>query len=93
MVLQTRLSSATLKKIHKSRKSKSKTHRNKTHISKSLKASPRDYYYSQTTSYTKSIENGKMSEQGMEVIDSSNSKTLTIRKLKNGVMSESQIPK
>lgn len=87
------ISNSTLKKINKSRKSRGKSRRNKKHISKSLKTVPRDYYYSQTTSYTKSIQNGKVSEQGMEVIDSSNNKTLTVRKLKNGVMSESHIPK
>ena len=88
-----RVSKSTLKKINNSRKSRNKTRRNKKHTSQSLKASPQDYYYSQTTSYSKAIQNGKVSEQGMEVIDSSNSKMLTVRKLKNGVMSESQIPK
>ena len=87
------VSKSTLKKINKSRKSRSKSRRNKKHISKSLKATPQNYYYSQTTSYSKSIQNGKMSEQGMEVIDSSNNNMITVRKLKDGVMSESHIPK
>ena len=88
------ISKKTLKKISKGKKSRSKTKRNRRHLSKSLQFnSPQEYYYSKSTSYTKKVENGKVEEHGLEIIDNSKSNKLVIRKLDNGKMVESMLPK
>ena len=88
------VSKKTLKKISKAKKSRSKSRRNRKHISKLLDSNlPQQYYYSQSTSYTKKVEDGKVEEHGLEVIDNSKSNKLVIRKLDNGKIVESMVPK
>lgn len=86
-------SKQTLKKIAKSKKSRSKSHRNRKHLSKSLKNTPQQYYFAKSSSYVKKEHNGKVEEHGMEVIDTSASNKLLVRKLNNGKVVESMIPK
>lgn len=97
-----RLSSKTMKKLRKTKKSKSKTKRNKKHISQSLKTAPlsnkqskskSQYYYSQSSSYSSIFKDGKKTEHGLEVIDSSNSNKMLVRKLNNGKIVESMVSK
>jgi len=87
------VSTKTLKKIKNTRKSKSKTRRNKKALSKSIKQSPKEYYYSHTSSYSKKIVNGDVSEKGVEVLNSSDSNNILVRKMKNGKIIEMKIPK
>ena len=92
--ISSRVSNHTLKKIRKSKKSRSKTRCNKAHISKSLKSTtPQQYYYSQSSSYVKKFSNGIVEEHGVEVVDSSNSDKILVRKLNNGKVVESAIAK
>ena len=94
-----RVSGKTLKKIKKSKKSRSKTKRNKKHLNKTLGLLPknqlktRQYYYSQASSYVSKMQDGKVEEHGLEVVDSSDRDNMLVRKMNNGKVVESMIPK
>ena len=88
-----KISKKTLTKIKKSKKSRSKTKRNKKHMTHTLSTTPQTYYYTHSSSYSKKTQNGKSEEHGLEVIDTSNAKNLLVRKLNNGKLIETHIPK
>ena len=87
------VSKRTLRKMKKAKKSRSKSKRNKNAVKRTMKQTPRNYYYTHTSSYSKKIVNGKVSEKAMEVLNSSNSNSILVRKMENGKVKEAEIPK
>ena len=92
-----RVSPRTLKKIRKSKKSRSKSLRHKKHTTNSLKLSPQQYYLAKSSysSSSKITQNGvtKSHIHGLSLEDSSNSKDILVREMHNGKVIETHIPK